>query len=289
MQDTRPHILCAGLVALDLELQVAAFPVMGLKHKAKGAQLVGAGGALNAAAAITALGGRASLRAALGDDALAGLMEARIAARAVALDHVHRVPGQITPHSAILIQPDGERTIINYRDDALCDVLPPLPADLAIDGALCDTRFANLSAPVLAAARAAGKPAVLDAEAPVRLVGDALHLATHVAFSLQGLQDLSGGSDAAALRRMARDLRTWVCVTRGADAVLWDDGVQGGAVPVPAITTDNTNGAGDFWHGAFTLALALGWPEHLAITRANQVTARYLAGDPVAPLVMATA
>lgn len=273
-----PHILCAGLVALDLELQVAAFPTMGLKHKATGAQLVGAGGALNAAAAIIALGGRASLRAGLGDDALADLMAARIAARGVPLDHVHRVPGQVTPHSAILIQPDGERTIVNYRSDALCDALPPLPSPFAFDAALCDTRFAALTGPVLAAARAAGKPAVLDVEAPVRLVGDALRQATHLAFSAQGLADLTGQVSAGALRSIARDMGAFACVTQGAGPVLWDDGSQGGALPVPAISAANTNGAGDFWHGAFTLALTQGRDELSAITMASAATARYLSG-----------
>lgn len=279
-----PHILCAGLVALDMELSVPAYPVIGLKHKARGSRFLGAGGALNAATAVVQLGGQATLRTATGDDDLAGLLMARMQGRGVALTEVHRVAGQITPHSAVLIQPDGERTIINFRNDSLCDDLPPLAAGFCFDAVLCDTRFAPLSAPLLAAARAAGKPAVLDAEAPVRLAGDAVHKASHIAFSMQGLSDYAGKADAHALHEVARSLRTWVCVTRGPDPVLCDDGQTAYEIAVPRVTAQNTNGAGDFWHAAFTLALSakLGEPE--SVRYANWSAARYVAGLPLQKL-----
>ncbi len=281
MMSNGPHILCAGLVALDMELSVPAYPVMGLKHKASGSRFLGAGGALNAATAVVQLGGQATLRTAIGDDALADLLEARMQGRGVALGQVHRVAGQTTSHSAVLIQPDGERTIINFRQDSLCDDLPPLPADFTFDAVLCDTRFAALSAPLLAAARAAGKPAVLDAEAPVRLVGDAVHEASHIAFSMQGLSDYAGKADARTLREVARSLRCWACVTRGPDPVLCDDGQNSYEIAVPRATARNTNGAGDFWHAAFTLALAGTCAEPDAVRAANWAAARYVAGLPM--------
>ncbi|TVR46815.1 MAG: sugar kinase [Rhodobacteraceae bacterium] len=283
-----PLILCAGLVALDFEFSVTDFPKPGLKHKASGVAAKAAGGALNAAAAVNALGGRAYLRAALGDDPLADLMRSRITARGVAMDGLHCIAGQITPHSAVLIQPGGERTVINYRDDRLCDALPPLPRSLRFDAALCDTRFPALSAPVLAAARKAGKPAVLDAEAPVRQLGDALHLASHIAFSEQGLIDYAGACTPATLRDVSRSLGAWVCVTRGPKPVLCDDGSTGSEVPVPATQIDNSNGAGDFWHAAFTLGLALGQPEIAAVACANDVTARHLSGRGITAIIAAS-
>ncbi|MFN7002234.1 MAG: PfkB family carbohydrate kinase [Roseinatronobacter sp.] len=280
-----PLILCAGLVALDMEFSVTSFPQAGLKHKAQGAAMKAAGGALNASAAIVALGGQAWLRAALGDDPLAELMLTGIRARGVEQQGVVRIPGQITPHSAILIQPDGERTIINYRDDALCDGMPPLPQDLSFDAVLCDTRFPALSVPALNMARQAGKPAVLDAEAPVDLMSDTLAAASHIAFSQQGLLDYTGACSVETLGQVARQLGRWVCVTQGPDPVLCHDGLRSYAIPVPAAQIANSNGAGDFWHGAFTLALALGQSEQAAVTSANASTARFLSGQIIERLI----
>lgn len=283
MDKTGPHIICGGLIALDLELSVSGFPVAGAKHKAHASRLVGGGGALNAAGAIARLGGQVTLYGAIGDDDLAGVMRARITALGVPLDQVHVVAGGVTPHSAVLIEADGDRTIINRRDDMLAADLPPLPQPFGYDAALVDTRFPQITHALLAAARAAGKPAVLDAEAPVRLVQDALHHATHIAFSVQGLTDYAGGADADALAEVAQSLKAWVCVTRGPDPVLCHDGISAYEIPVPAVVAQNTNGAGDTWHGAFTLALAAGQDERHAVRAANAAAARHVAGQSQCP------
>lgn len=278
MDKNAPHIICGGLIALDLELSVSGFPVAGAKHKAQASRLVGGGGALNAAGAIVRLGGQVTLYGAIGDDDLADVMRARITALGVPLDQVHVVAGGVTPHSAVLIEADGDRTIINARDDMLAAGLPPLPQPFGYDAALVDTRFPQITHALLTAARAAGKPAVIDAEAPVRLVQDALHHASHIAFSVQGLTDYAGSADADAVAQVARNLNAWVCVTRGPDPVLCHDGRSAYEIPVPAVVAQNTNGAGDTWHGAFTLALAAGQGERQAVHAANAAAARHVAG-----------
>jgi sulfofructose kinase len=277
MSGHAPHILCAGLVALDLEMRVADHPLQGVKHRASDSRMTHGGGALNAAAAILRLGGQVTLAGAIGADDLGVILCGRIDALGVGRDLLQVVAGQVTPHSAVLITPDGERTIINRRDDGL-DLLPSVPEPFAFGAALADTRFPLLSATVLAAARAAGRPAVLDAEAPVGIAKAALREASHVAFSVQGLVDYAGRADASALAEVARDLGTWVCVTRGPDPVLCHDGRGGYEVPVPKVRAANTNGAGDMWHGAFALALACGQDEATAVADANEAVALYVSG-----------
>lgn len=277
MSGHAPHILCAGLVALDLEMRVADHPLQGIKHRATGSSMTHGGGALNAAAAIVRLGGQVTLAGAIGTDDLGAILCGRIDSLGVGRDLLQVVVGQATPHSTVLITPDGERTIINRRDDGL-DLLPSIPEPFAFGAALADTRFPRLSAAVLAAARAAGQPAVLDAEAPVGIAKAALREASHVAFSVQGLVDYAGRADAAALAEAAHDLGTWVCVTRGSSPVLCHDGQGSYEVPVPEVGAVNTNGAGDIWHGAFTLALARGESEAIAVKRANEAAARYVSG-----------
>ncbi|WP_372922331.1 carbohydrate kinase family protein [Roseovarius sp.] len=278
MSGDAPHILCAGLVALDLEMRVANHPLQGIKHRATGSRMTHGGGALNAAVAIVRLGAQVTLAGAIGADDLGAILCGRIDALGVRRDLLQIVPGQATPHSAVLITPDGERTIINRRDDGL-DLLPSIPEPFAFGAALADTRFPRLSEAVLAAARAAGRPAVLDAEAPVRIAEAVLREASHVAFSVQGLVDYAGRADAVALAEVARDLGTWVCVTRGPDPVLCHDGQGAYEVPVPKVEAVNTNGAGDLWHGAFALALARGENEAAAVKGANEAAARFVSSE----------
>ena len=126
---------------------------------------------------------------------------------------------------------------------------------------LADTRWPEGALAALVAARAAGLPAVLDADRPVPADGALLRAATHVAFSSDALADLTGIGDASlALAEVARGLQGWCCVTAGGDGVYsYEQGEirHDPAFDVPVV---DTLGAGDVWHGAFALALAEGTP-----------------------------
>lgn len=154
-------------------------------------------------------------------------------------------------------------------------------ADLGqFDAALSDTRWPQCGAAVLGRARERGVPGVLDAEAPIALAEGALMLASHIAFSAQGLRDYAGHSDLAkGLREVARATGAWVCVTDGAKGVLWLDGDDVRSVPAVAVVAVETLGAGDVWHGAFTLKLAEGEREEAAIRYANAAAAFKCAGN----------
>ncbi|ASM71591.1 MULTISPECIES: PfkB family carbohydrate kinase [Roseobacteraceae] len=271
------RIACGGLISLDMEMDVADPPKPGVKYRALGARLIAGGGALNAAKAVVGLGGAGVLVGAVGDDEIGGILCRRIADLDVDTRHLHIAHGAVTPHSSVLILPDGERSVINRRDDSIVEGIPPLPDPFPYDGALVDTRFGTLSHNLLVAARRAGKPAVIDGEAPVTLAEAALPHASHIAFPLQGLHDFAGAANGEALAAIAARFGCWVCVTRGHDPVLCHDGTTLSEVPVPQVTPTNTNGAGDTWHGAFILALAEGQDERAAVEHANQAAACHVA------------
>jgi sulfofructose kinase len=245
-----------------------------MKYRASDSALTTGGCALNAAAAVARLGGAAHLAGAIGADAFGDLLVAEIEGEGVATGLVTRVPGAPTARSAVIVGPDGGRTIVNHRDPRLFDAEPSLPDPFPFDAALADTRWPRGAALVLAAARSARKPAVLDAEAPVAEAAGALQVASHVAFSEQGLADWAGTTDqAAALARAATQLGAWVCVTRGPEPVLVHDGKGLTEVPAFAVEAVDTLGAGDVWHGAFALFLAEGLAEADAVRRASAVAA----------------
>lgn len=251
-----PHILCAGLITVDFTFETDGFPVEGNKHQARTSHMMPGGGALLAASAIAQLGGRVDLKGCVGDDALGAHVQETLCARGIGTDHLQTIAGTGTARSAVIVSDAGERTIINHRAQALFPETPDI--QFYHDAALVDTRWPGAAVRILRAARMAGKLGVIDAESPVRLCHEALPLASHIIFSEQGLSDYAGACDAAALSDVARELGVWVAVTRGPRSVLCHDGETLTQVLPCKVDAVDTLGAGDVWHGAFTLALARG-------------------------------
>jgi sugar/nucleoside kinase (ribokinase family) len=125
------------------------------------------------------------------------------------------------------------------------------------DAVLLDNRYPDFVLPVAAAARARGLPRVLDFDygAPD---DDAVLLAcTHVIASTDALRDSTGMSDfAAGLRALARHYKGFLAVTSGPDGVTWLDGDAVRHMAAFKVDAIDTLGAGDTFHGAFTLRLA---------------------------------
>jgi sulfofructose kinase len=271
-----PTVLLAGSAVVDFVFRVPVLPARAEKYRSEDAAIVGGGCAANAAVAVARLGGRAVLAAPVGDDPVGGMILAGLAAEGVDCGPTRPAPGRISSFSAICIDPAGERQIVNYRDPALFGAAPGLAERLParFDAALADTRWPAGALAVLAAAKALGVPGVLDAEAPVAPASAALALASHVAFSSQGIRDFTGEADLLeGLARAGADLPGFVAVTDGAAGV-WHM-APGGPVHSPAfpVAAVDTLGAGDVWHGAFALALARGESEGRAIRFANAVAA----------------
>jgi sulfofructose kinase len=258
-----PAILCAGIIVLDEVFQVERFPKGDEKIQARGFFAVNGGCAANAAVAIARLGGRAALAGPLGGPAGEDLNGDRVLA-ALAPERVdctgcQRLAGVPTALSAILIDGHGERMIVTYRDDKLAAAAPADAGGLvaSVDAVLVDNRFPNFVRPICVAARARGIPVVLDADQPTQVMDDLFRIATHVVFSSECLRATTGLADLGdALGRIAATTQCFLAVTNGPDDVLWRDGDALKRSPVFPVQAVDTLGAGDVFHGAFTLALA---------------------------------
>ncbi len=269
-------VLCVGHAVQDLVFSVASLPVRAGKHFATGFATVGGGPAATAAVAISRLGGRAALAARVGDDSVADAIVHELEGHAVDCAHVRRFPGHGSSVSAVMVDPVGERMIVNHLDatiPALADWLPA-PIGLGADAVLADTRWPEGAVHALAAARAAGLPAILDADCPVPRNRAVLEAATHVAFSADALAEFTGETDPVrGLERAAEGLDAWCCVTDGARGVFVLR--AGGADHVPAfvVPVTDTLGAGDVWHGALALGLAEGMDASGAVRFASAAAA----------------
>jgi sulfofructose kinase len=269
-------VLCVGHAVQDFVFTVEQLPTRPEKHRAASFTCVGGGPAATAAVAVSRLGGQALLAARVGTDAVADLIAAELAGYGVDCRHLRRCPGRMSSLSAVMVDTAGERMIVNYLDPAMpasADWLPdPVAAGCA--AVLADTRWPEGALAALGAARAAGLPAILDADRPIPPDGALLAAATHVAFSHEALSEYTGESDPArALARAAGRLPGWCCVTVGADGVFV---MQGGRLhhrPGHRVEVVDTLGAGDVWHGAFALALAEGRSDDAAVDFASAAAA----------------
>jgi sugar/nucleoside kinase (ribokinase family) len=127
------------------------------------------------------------------------------------------------------------------------------------DAVLADNRFPEFVRPICVAARARGLTVVLDADRPTQLSDELFRIATHVVFSSECLRATTGLDDlGAALAAIAGTTPSFLAVTQGPRDVLWREGAALRQSPVFAVDAIDTLGAGDVFHGAFTLALAEG-------------------------------
>jgi sulfofructose kinase len=269
------RILCVGIATLDQVFALDAMPVAFEKYRAADLVITTGGTAANAAVAIARLGGSAMFWGALGDDRLGDDIVAGLVAEGVDCAGVRRVPGSRSPLSAILVDRLGERLVISHSDPELPGSTAHLPERLpaGVDAVLGDTRWPAGSAHLFRVARADGVTAVLDGDRAPRDRPELLDLATHVAFSLQGLRDLTGLDDPRAGLRALPRTGAWAAVTNGAEGVFFREGgavVHAPAFPVEAV---DTLGAGDTWHGAFALALGEGMGERAAVRFASAAAA----------------
>lgn len=265
------RVLCVGVAVIDMVMNLAEMPSKPEKYRARDAALVGGGCAATAAVAVARLGGRALLAGRLGQDAIGELIVGELESEGVDCTLLRRFSGRRSSFSSVFVDDHGERQIVNFRDTELPDdptwLIERLPD---FDVALADTHWSQGAAAVMAAARVAGKPGVLDAETPSRGAEGALRAGSHVAFSAQGLRafaatrDLGTGLELAAAR-----LGGLVAVTDGARGVFWHEGGQRGHEPGFAVDSVDSLGAGDVWHGAFALALGEGQSLRSALRFAN--------------------
>jgi sulfofructose kinase len=269
-------VLVAGVAVIDFVFLVDAMPRHAEKFRARDAAISGGGCAANAAAAVARLGGHARLAARIGADQIGDMIVSGLEADGVDCSLVKRFEGRRSSFSSVLIDGQGERQIVNFRDETMSFdarwLEEAMPA--SFDAALADTRWPEGAAAAMKAARERSVPGVLDAEMPVREAQEAIAIASHIAFSVQGLRDFAGRTGIeAGLCSAQKEIAAWLCCTDGENGVFYlADGVLR-RIPAFAVEAVDTLAAGDVWHGAFALALGEGRGEADAIRFANAAAA----------------
>ena len=258
------HVLCIGLPVRDLTFAVEAVPGRGQKFPSQRfAQIIG-GNALNAAIGVSRLGGRASMTGPMGDknETADQFLFDDLAKEGIDSAHLVHMPDLVTPISAVMIDPSGERTIVTFRDPELWKVKLP-DHDLLLkdcNAILVESRCAGFATELCIEARHRGIPVVVDIDSTLSQREGLLTASSHLIFSDDALQSTAGITDnLKALQKMATLTSSFLAVTRGPKGTLWLD-EQGHPKETPAfpVHTVDTLGAGDIFHGAFALEFAGG-------------------------------
>src|SRR6187402_792045 len=258
---TPPRILCIGMPVRDLTFHTPAVPGRGSKENATHLDEICGGNALNAAIGIVRLGGRASLCGPMGDvrEASSQFMFEKLAHEGIETNHLVRMPGLVTPISAVMVDPSGERTIVTFRDPELWKVHLPDTETLLDDCAaiLTESRCAEFCTDLCAEAQRRGIPVIVDVDRAMSLREGLLNASSHLVFSSEPLQETADVTDdAQALQKIAKLTPSFLAGTRGPKGTIWLD-EQGDLQETPAfpVHTVDTLGAGDVFHGAFALAI----------------------------------
>ena len=265
-------VFAFGLAVVDFVFNVDKLPDAGEKYHTSSSDIIGGGCAANAAVAIRRLGGIASIGTRIGDDIIGTIIKSDLEKYDIDLEYVHRAKNAQSSFSSVAIDSRGERQIVNFRGKGLIEDTEWIGNAPLADAYLADSIWPPGAKATFQLARRHGRPAVADVEA----LNDPeyLELATHIAFSRQGLLQLTGTSSIIdGLKMVKSRVSAWLCVTDGEHGVYF---VNNGAiefVPAFSICAVDTLGAGDVWHGAFTLRIAEGANELDAILFANATAA----------------
>lgn len=216
--------------------------------------------AATAAVAAASLGGAVRYWGRLGSDDTGHELQRELESHGVEV-RTKIFPGTLTPTAAVLVAASGERmlTVFPGRLDDSAHWLP-LDEVGSAQAVHADFRWPLGARTLYEAAIAKRIPRVLDADVgSAATVRELLPLADHAIFSQQGLAELSGSDDPEVGLRKVAALNNGVAgVTLGErGSVFLVAGVLH-RISAPALSARDTNGAGDVFHGAYTLALAEG-------------------------------
>ena len=241
-------------------MRVDAFPAAGTKVQASDFVITVGGQSGNAAIALARLGARTSYAGPLGDksDAIANGVVSSLEREGIDCRFAVRVPGAMSSLSTIMLDPTGEKIIATRRGSGLSEAVP---ADAAaavegLDAVLLDNRYATFCLPIGEAAKVRGIPRVLDFDQMAPLEDAMLALSTHVIASAEALRSSTGQTELdAALLALGRHYRGFLAVTNGPDGVYWRESGRVRHMDAFKVDAIDTLGAGDTFHGAFTLRL----------------------------------
>ena len=260
---SRVDVVGVGLNATDTVIPVDQFPAPGSKVEFRSLSVLPGGQVATAMVACQRWGMRTRYVGKLGEDEAAAIHH-REFARAGVETQVVTVPGGASAQSLILVDAEGERTVLGRRDERLRLEPSELRREwiecagvLLVDG--YDTAAATIAA---GWAREAGIPVVADLDELYPGIEDLLpridYLIVNHSFPRRLMQE--DDLETALQRMQARYGSALAAATLGHDGVIAWDGVRTHFASAYRVPVRDTTGAGDVFRAGFIYGLHRGWP-----------------------------
>lgn len=263
MQTAQVDLVGVGLNATDTLIHLEKYPSRGAKVESARVEVLPGGQVASAVIACQHWGLRTRYVGKLGDDAAAALHREEFS-RAGVEAHISTVPSCASQQAFILVDPEGERTVLWRRDPKLQLHPEELRREwittaraLHVDG--YDTAAATLAATW---ARDAGVPVIADIDDVYAGVEPLLEKIDYLIVSRDLPERLCGEADLRKslplLRRRYGSRLTGA--TLGTDGVLVWDGERFHCARAFRVSISDTTGAGDIFHAGFIYGLLQGLP-----------------------------
>ncbi|MFB7499085.1 PfkB family carbohydrate kinase [Streptomyces sp. NPDC056161] len=281
----RPAGLFVGLCTLDVVQLVDRVPGPDEKLTALDQTVAAGGPAANAAAVFGHLGGRAGLLTGLGRHPLALTAAADLAALGVTVDDLAGDTAEPPTVSSVLVTAATGRRAVASTNASRHRLVAPDDLDVLVadrDVVELDGHHMEVAIAVARAARAAGRPTVLDGGSWKEGTQTLLSF-VDVAVCSADFRPPGATTPASTLAYLHEQGVTWAAVSRGAEPLIWSGPDGEGLVEVGPTAVVDTLGAGDFLHGAFAYHWASAGRDGerdraghfaVALTRAAEVASR---------------
>ncbi|HEY8998271.1 MAG TPA: carbohydrate kinase family protein [Edaphobacter sp.] len=260
---SKVDLVGVGLNATDTVIPLPHFPVAGSKVEFGELKTLPGGQVASTVVACQQWGLSTRYVGKIGDDSAASLHRSEFDRLGVEA-HLLTVPNVTSQQSIILVDRDGERTVLHRHDDALALHPEDLQRDwiasaraLHVDG--WDTAAATQAA---VWAREAGIPVIADLDEIYPGLDQLLEKIDYAIVSRDFPTRLMQEPDlGTALRLMHKRYgNTLTAATLGHEGVLVYDGSQMHHTNAYRVPVADTTGAGDIFHAGFIYGLLQGWP-----------------------------
>jgi sulfofructose kinase len=260
---SKVDLVGVGLNATDTVIPLPSYPDRGSKTEYSTVSTLPGGQVATTVVACQQWGMRTRYVGKLGDD-LAATLHREAFSHAGVDTRIVTVPGGASAQSLILVDAQGERTVLCRRDERLILRTTDLEREWITHARALHVDGYDTEAAILATtwARAAGLPVIADLDELYPNVEDLLANVDYLIVSRDFPSRLMQEPDLElALKKMHRryDCRL-AAATLGQDGVLAWDGKQllhTAAYRVPVV---DTTGAGDIFHAGFIYGLLQEWP-----------------------------
>lgn len=269
-------VVIFGSINIDLVTRVARFPAPGETLTGVSFELYAGGKGANQAIAAARAGAQVRLYGALGRDALADTVLAKLSSCAVATDSIARVDGP-SGCATVLVAESGENCIVvvpGANEFADPDAVPPAMLGTQTTLVLQQEVPDRANASLVARAKLAGTRVVLNAAPAHPAALDCLHELDVLIVNETEAQALAAqrGWPAAPMRFatacVAAHGSLAVIVTLGAAGAIAATADAKLEMTAPPVDVFDTTGAGDAFVGTLAAALDRGTPLATAIQQA---------------------